>query len=132
MPSTPTRSIPADNNRTRDIKSAEVANSPSVEITSAVGALSAVYPLELAGLAPPMLPLGSRWVLRVIPDSFSDQVLFWINMGDVAVAGSAGEPFWSYEGTFPLSPVLRKQGLSIIKDSRTDIACKVYLFRKDQ
>ena len=125
------KTIPAPNNRTVNVQTPDVANTPLVEITSAAGATTAVDPLVLGGLAPPMLPVGSRWALRIVPDSFSDQILFWVNMGAEAAVG-VGEPFWSYEGVFPISPVVGKQGLSIIKDARTDLACKVYLFRKDQ
>jgi hypothetical protein len=125
------KTIPAPNNRTVNIQSPDVANTHIVDITSAAGSTTAVDPLVLAGYSPAMLPIGSRWILRVLPDSFSDQILFWVNMGAVAAVG-AGEPFWSYEGVFPIVPVVGKQGLSIIKDTRTDLDCHVYLIRKDQ
>jgi len=127
----PAKTIPAPNNRTVNIQTPEVANTPSVVITSAVGALTAVEPLVLAGIQTAMMPVGSRWALRIIPDVFANQVLYWINMGAEA-AVDVGEPFWSYEGVFPIQPIAGKQGLSIIKDSRTDFACKIYLHRKDQ
>ena len=127
----PVKTIPAPNNRTVNIQSPEVANTPAYALTSAIDALTAVDPLALAGFSPAMMPVGSRWVLRIIPDTFSDIILFWINMGAEAAVG-AGEPFWSYEGQFPIAPVVGKQGLSIIKDGRTNLACKLYLYRKDQ
>lgn len=131
MAKSSTKTIPAPDNRTVNIQTPDVANVPIIEITSGVGATSVVFPLVDAGFSPAMFPIGSRWVLRVLPDTPSDHILMWISMGAAATVGG-GEPFWSYEGTFPMAPVVGKQGLSIIKDPSTDFACKIYLCRKDQ